>query len=458
MKPHFLFFLFLSICLGFNSPAQNLVIDHLNILVDTIPFHFSGSPITKNYSRYREIRIGCVNTGKKDLIFIGAKQCFTNDTSWLKASDNVKFPALLKPGVYGEISIIYSVSSPFQRFQILSNSKTGPQAITLLDTYREQVEIKRNMNEYPAKLQEGDVANFSSLIVNYKDKRIILDSVAIPDPSLKLITKLPFSIDPGKSAPLLLMAGTSGKMNYYYGGTPVFFYHPENEFEDFVKQEFSCIIVPNVKSLGKDTFDFGSVKRGTIISSTFHFVNNGSFKLETGKNKSSCMTYDKSEVAPGENFNVTIKYNTTIADSGKTTMEFPILLPPFFYSNSVFLSGEVKGQGIKKSEVLMTDQRIINCGKISNDTAKTIKRSIRIKNNSPLPINISNVTITEGAYAFCDTHASIAPGEYFILKFAYNTKNPGSFDKVIVLSLTSGECSNGEFAYSIEVKGEVISK
>ncbi len=458
MKPRTLIFIFVFIASGIYAHAQLLVIDHPKVLVDTIPFRFAGSPITKNYSRYREIRIGCVNTGKKDLLFTGAKQCFPNDTSWLKASDNVKYPAILKPGVYGEISIIYSVSSPFQRIQIFSNSKTGAQVITILDTYREQVEIKRNMKEYPAKLKEGEVANFSSLIVNYHDKTITIDSVSIPDPSLQLITKLPITIDPGKNAKILLMASTNGKKNFYYGGTPVFFFHPENGYEDFVKQEFSCIIVPNIKSLDKDTFDFGSVKRGTIVSNTFHFANEGTIKLQTGKNQNDCISFDKTEVAPGESFSVTIKFNTSLADSGAITSEFPVLLSPFFYSNSVFMNGIVKGKNIQKDELLKTDRRIIDCGKISNDTVNTLKRNIRIKNNSSQPLSISNITVTEGAFAFCDTRTAVEPGEYFTVKFAYNAKKSGTFDKFIVLSYAPGDCSSGEFAYTIEVKGEVIPK
>lgn len=458
MKPRFLFLIFLYVCGGNFSTAQTLVLDHQKVLVDTIPFHFAGSPVSKNYTKYREIRIGCVNTGKKDLLFTEAKQCFTHDTSWLKASDNVKFPAVLKPGVYGEISIIYSLSSPFQRIKIFSNSKTGPQEITILDTYRERVEIKRNMIDYPAKLKEGETANFSSLIVNYNEKNIIVDSVALPDPSLKMITKLPLAIAPGKNAQISLMAGTNGKMNFYYGGTPVFFYHIENGFEDFIKQEFSCIIVPDLKLLDNDTFEFGPVKRGTIVSNTFHFINEGSFKLEPGKNKNECYTYDKTEVAPGESFSVTIKFNTSLADSGKTNKEFPILLPPFFYSTSIFFSGSVKGSRLQKDEIVQTDRRVLDCGKISSDTVKTVKRSIRLKNNSALPFTITNISITEGAYVFYDAHSAIAPGEYFTVKFAYTTKNAGFFDKLIVLSLASGACSSSEFSYTLEVKGEVIAK
>lgn len=121
MKPLLLSFFILFTFLGIYSEAQILEIEHLKILVDTVPFKFSGSPSAKNYSRYREIRIGCLNTGKKNLLITGASQCFTNDTSWLKVADNVKYPNTIKPGAYGTISILYSVASPFEQIKITSN-------------------------------------------------------------------------------------------------------------------------------------------------------------------------------------------------------------------------------------------------------------------------------------------------------------------------------------------------
>jgi hypothetical protein len=437
--------------------AQVLEIEHSKILVDTIPFKFTGSPSSKTYARYREIRIGCLNTGRNDLLITGASQCFTNDTSWLKAADNVKFPNIIKAGSYGTIVITYSTSSPFEKIKISSNSKTGAQVITLIDTYKDPLDIKRNMSDYPAKLREGDVAIFSSLIYNNGTKKITIDSVSFPDTSLKMRTKLPLTILPGKNEPLSLSANTKGKMNFYYGGTPVFFYHEEKGYENFAKQEFSCIVVPFIQLLEKDTFSFGNVKRGTIVTQTFHYVNKGSFDLETGKNTSECISYDKPLVKPGESFAVTIKFNTTVADSGKIMREFAVLLPPFFYTNSVYMKGVIIGPAAAKSEFLQSDDRVIECAPVSNDTARSVTRKIRIKNNSGLPIVITNVTV-EGAYAFSDAKTTIAPGEYFNIKFVYPTKNIGYFDKLINISYATRDCSNGEFYYQLEIKGNVIAK
>lgn len=438
---------------AFFANAQVLEMERNKILVDTIPFKFSGT--AKNYSRYREIRIGCLNTGKADLLFTGAQQCFTNDTSWLKAADNVRFPNVIKAGAYGTIVITYSISSPFQKIKISSNSKTGAQVITLIDTYKDPIEIKRNMSDYPAKLKEGEVAIFSSVIHNHGAQSITIDSVSFPDTSLKMRTKLPLTIEPGKNAPLSLSANTKGKMNFYYGGSPVFFYHEGKRFPNFAQQEFSCIIVPNIQLLDADTFLFGEVKRGTIISQSFRYINKGSFNLETGKNKNECISYDKPLVLPGESFTVTIKFNTTVADSGKVKREFPVLLPPFFYSNSIYMKGTITGPGVAKNELLQSE-RVIECPTVSSDTARSVKRKISIRNNSGLPVMITNVTVGEGAYAFSDVKTFVAPGESFNIKFSYPTKNAGFFDKLIVISYTTGDCSKGEFYYQVEVKGNVI--
>lgn len=456
MKPLSLF-LFALLC-GFISHAQVLEIEHLTVLADTIPFKFSGSAVAKDYSRYREIRIGCLNTGNADLIFTSAKQSFTNDTVWLKAADNVKFPNVIKPGAYGTISITYSVFSPFQRIQINSNSRTGPQVITILDNYKEAITFRREMKDYPAKLKEGETAHFASTIENNSKKNVIIDSVSISDPSLVLETKLPLTIPAGKSVGITLTATTAGKMNFYYGGSPLFFYHPENGFEDFAKQEFSCVIIPNITLQDKDTFEFGTVKRGTIVTGTFHFVNNGTFTLESGKNKSECVTFDKEKIAPGQSFTVTVKYNTTLADSGRVKREFPILLPPFFYSNTVYIVGMVKGPSVRRDELLIADQQKKDCGTVSNDTVKTLKRDFRMQNNTGLPIVVSGVTTGDGAYGFCDKKTAIAPGEYFIVTFVYNAKKVGTFERTVTIAYTPGDCSTGEFYYMLTIKGNVISK
>ncbi|CAN5333724.1 hypothetical protein BH09BAC5_BH09BAC5_16920 [soil metagenome] len=452
------FILFFFLFSGVFSHAQVLEIEHSKILVDTVPFKFSGSVASKNYTRYREIRIGCLNTGKKDLIISGASQSFTNDTSWLNVADNIKYPNQIKAGTYGTIVITYSAGSPFERIKITSNSKKGDEIITLIDTYKDPLEIKRNMSDYPAKLKEGEVAVFSSLIYNKGSKKIIIDSVAFPDSSLKIKTKLPITIGAGKNVPLSLTANTKGKMNFYYGGTPLFFYHEDKGFENFAKQEFSCIIVPFIQPLDQDTFNAGNIKRGTIISQTFHFINKGSFVLETGKNKSECITYDKLSVAPGESFAVTIKFNTTLIDSGKFKKEFPVLLPPFFYSNSIFITGIVSGHTPTKSDLLQSEGRMIECPTVSNDTAKSIKQKIMIRNNSGFPINITNVTVSEGAFAFSDAKTTIPAGGSFNIKFVYPTKMPGMFDKLITISYSTGDCTNGEFTYQLEIKGTIISK
>ncbi len=457
MKPPIRFLTALLIFCGFLSRAQVLEIEHLKILVDTIPFKFISSSNSKNYSRFREIRIGCLNTGTKDLLISGASQSFTNDTSWLKVADNVRYPNIIRPGSYGTFVIFYSVASPFEKIKITSNAKNGPQIISLIDTYREPVEFKRNMSDYPAKIKEGQTATFSSMIYNKSTKRITVDSVLFPDSTLKLLTSLPFVIDVGRSVSISLSANTKGKMNFYYGGIPMFFYHEENGFENFAKQEFSCIIVPDLQLLDRDTFDFGTVKRGTQISHTFHYLNKGSFSLETNKNTNECISFEKLKIEPGETFGVTIKYNTSVADSGNMMREFPVMLPPFFYSNSVFMTGFISGSAPPKSDFLQSDDRVIDCPTVSNDTARSVKRKISIKNNSGLPIRVTNVTVTEGAYAFSDVKTIIPAGGTFNIKFVYPTKVPGFFDKLITITYTTLDCSNAEFSYQIEIKGGIIA-
>jgi hypothetical protein len=454
MKSRLLQLLFF--CLPLFSSAQILEIEHPKILVDTIPFRFTSSPDTKNYTRYREIRIGCLNTGKNELVFSGAKQSFTNDTSWLKTADNVKFPASLKPGAYGVISITYSVATPFQRIKIISNSKTGPQIITIIDSYKELIEFKRDMSNYPAKLKEGEVAHFTSSAVNNGNKKVIVDSVAIPDSSLHLLTKLPLTIGAGKNILIALTASTAGKMNFYYGGTPLFFYHQEGGYEDFAKQEFSCIIIPNLILQDRDTFKFDQVKRGTVVSNTFHFTNKGTFTLDATKSKSECVIFDKEKIAPGESFSVTVKFNTTVADSGIITKEFQVLLAPFYYSNSVFLSGKIKGPPADKDQFLLCDEKKKSLGNISSD-AKTVKYDFKIKNNTGLPILVSGVKTAEnGSYGFCDKKTAIAPGEFFTVTLVINTKQKGYFEKIMTISYLTQDCSNGEYYFVINCNGTIL--
>ena len=437
------------------SFAQVLEIEHPKILVDTIPFRFTSSPDSKNYTRYREIRIGCLNTGKNELFFSGAKQSLTNDTNWLKTADNVKFPSSLKPGSYGTISITYSVATPFQQIKIMSNAKNGSQIITIVDSYKELIEFKRDLKDYPAKLKEGEIAKFTSSVVNNGNKKVIVDSVFLPDPSLTLQTKIPFTIGAGKSISISLTAETKGKMNFYYGGTPLFFYHVDGGYEDFAKQEFSCIIIPNLFLQDPDTFKFDAVKRGTVVTATFHFTNKGTFPLDAAKSNSDCISFDKLTIPPGESFAVTVKYNTTVADSGKISKMFPVLLPPFFYSNQVFISGRVNGNVLEKTKLLGCEENKADFGNIAS-AEKTYKHDFKVKNNSGVPIVVSSVSTGEnGSYGFRDKKTAIAPGEEFTITIVISTKQKGYFEKIMTLSYQTQDCSNGEFYYVINCKGTI---
>lgn len=69
----------------------------------------------------------------------------------------------------------------------------------------------------------------------------------------------------------------------------------------------------NVNWLSSTTYDFGSVKKGTPVSSTFELTNNGNEPLIISEAKGSCgctsVDYSQQPIAPGEKGFVKATFN-----------------------------------------------------------------------------------------------------------------------------------------------------
>lgn len=69
----------------------------------------------------------------------------------------------------------------------------------------------------------------------------------------------------------------------------------------------------NINWLSSTTYDFGSVKKGTPVSSTFEFSNNGNEQLIISEAKGSCgctsVEYSNQPIAPGEKGFVKATFN-----------------------------------------------------------------------------------------------------------------------------------------------------
>jgi len=428
INPHFIFLT------GILS-AQVLEIEHRDFLVDTIPFKFVPTSTAGVYDKVREIRIGCLNTGKTDLVFNTVQLGLKTDSSWINSSLNVRFPGSLKHGQYGEVVITWSTAlSSFNRIKILSNAKNGDQVIRLRDTYVTPLQI-------------------------IKDKKAFSYSMVMPAPSLKLLSTLPLTLDPGAQEHVSLEGITKGMMNFYNGGSPTFYFHCKGSYEDFAQQAVSCVIIPNIVASESDTFSFGSVKRGTTVSHTFSFVNKGTVTLDATKANNTCAVFSKTSIGPGEKFTITVNYNTTLADSAAVNKEFPIQIAPFFYNYSLFLNGKVSGPSLDRSKILTPVESKKDLGVVYNDTLKTIRCDFKIKNTSNVPITVTSCTVNEkGAFVMCSNKGIIPAGQTFIVSFQYDPKLVGKFERMITVNYTTGDCTNGTFFLHLDVSGEVKHK
>ncbi|HTL80659.1 MAG TPA: DUF1573 domain-containing protein [Bacteroidia bacterium] len=440
--------------------AQVLEIEHRDFLVDTIPFKFVPTSTAGVYDKVREIRIGCLNTGKTDLVFNTVQLGLKTDSSWINSSLNVRFPGSLKHGQYGEVVITWSTAlSSFNRIKILSNAKNGDQVIRLRDTYVTPLQIIKDKKAFSYKVKEGENAVFEVILVNNGTAPAIIDSMVMPAPSLKLLSTLPLTLDPGAQEHVSLEGITKGMMNFYNGGSPTFYFHCKGSYEDFAQQAVSCVIIPNIVASESDTFSFGSVKRGTTVSHTFSFVNKGTVTLDATKANNTCAVFSKTSIGPGEKFTITVNYNTTLADSAAVNKEFPIQIAPFFYNYSLFLNGKVSGPSLDRSKILTPVESKKDLGVVYNDTLKTIRCDFKIKNTSNVPITVTSCTVNEkGAFVMCSNKGIIPAGQTFIVSFQYDPKLVGKFERMITVNYTTGDCTNGTFFLHLDVSGEVKHK
>ena len=70
-----------------------------------------------------------------------------------------------------------------------------------------------------------------------------------------------------------------------------------------------------VASFDKETFDFGTVKEGEIVKTTFVLTNNGRSDLVVTDAKATCgctvPVWPKDPIAPGEKGNIEVSFNTS---------------------------------------------------------------------------------------------------------------------------------------------------
>jgi hypothetical protein len=275
-------------------------------------------------------------------------------------------------------------------------------------------------------------------------------------------------IAPGKSGVLHFIFDTNGKMggqdktgmiesNNKYGNIVLHFKGnvilPENKIIP------PTVIDPNgpVMTFENTTFDFGTIKQGTMIEHEYKFTNTGKQPLIIEDVAGTCpctvANYSKEPIKPGGKGTILFKFDASGKMGAQDKTET-------VRSNNI--GGEIvlhlKGNVIvppppidPNAPVMTFDSLTYNFGTVIQGTQ--IKKDFHFTNTGKSPLIISNAVGSGSTYAEYPK-APIMPGKSGIIKVLFPTEaRMGMQDKVSVIT-----CNDSRGTIVLHIKGNVIAR
>ncbi len=213
-----------------------------------------------------------------------------------------------------------------------------------------------------------------------------------------------------------------------------------------MKQLFILLLIPvlalslTAKSsmkFEKNTFDFGEIEAGKVVSIEFSFENTGDEKLIIKNINSSCgctaAQPEKLEYAPGEKGTLKVNFNSQ-GQMGQIVKSISITTndPENPYSR-LEIKGNVK---ITQFAELEFDQNSENVNFQTVKLNSTTTKKITIKNAGTIPLEIKEVCAYAELYVLFPKNP-IRPGEKIELKIVFNAWKKGSYSNFIKIHTNS---------------------
>ena len=178
--------------------------------------------------------------------------------------------------------------------------------------------------------------------------------------------------------------------------------------------------------LQQNSFEFGDIKQGETVSHTFVLTNSGGDLLKIANVQASCgctaAVPEKSELAPGESTNLTVKFNSTGRQGAQKKTVKIFTNDPQAPEMTVTITGNVvAGDQSGAVPTIYFPESQHDFGKVSE--GEKVNYTFRFVNKGTSELIIKDVKSSCGCTAALLNSSNIKPGQEGTLKVEFDTKN-----------------------------------
>lgn len=188
---------------------------------------------------------------------------------------------------------------------------------------------------------------------------------------------------------------------------------------------FAQLVQPKLV-IQQNSFDFGAIKQGETVSHTFVLTNSGGDLLKINNVQASCgctaASPEKSELAPGESTNLTVKFNSTgrMGNQVKTVKIFTN--DPQSPEMKITISGNVvTGEQSEGVPTIYFPEVQHDFGQVIE--GEKVKYTFSFINKGTSELIIKDVKSSCGCTAALLSSSNIKPGQEGTIKVEFDTKN-----------------------------------
>lgn len=194
----------------------------------------------------------------------------------------------------------------------------------------------------------------------------------------------------------------------------------------FTSFSFAQLMQPKLV-LQQNSFDFGEIKQGEVVSHIFVLSNNGGDLLKITNVQASCgctaAAPEKNELAPGESTNLTVNFNSK-GRLGKQTKTVKIFNnDPQTPEAVITITGNIVANSDQSGGVptIFFPETQHDFGKVSE--GEKVNYTFRFVNKGESELIIKDVKSSCGCTAALLSTSNIKPGQEGTLKVEFNTQN-----------------------------------
>jgi hypothetical protein len=193
----------------------------------------------------------------------------------------------------------------------------------------------------------------------------------------------------------------------------------------FSSLAFAQLIQPKLV-LQQNSFDFGEIKQGEIVSHTFVLSNSGGDLLKINNVQASCgctaASPEKSELAPGESTNLTVKFNSA-GRRGKQVKTVKLFTnDPQTPEMTITILGNILiGEQSGGVPTIHFPETQHDFGKVSE--GEKVNYTFRFVNKGTSELIIKDVKSSCGCTAALLSSSNIKPEQEGTIKVEFDTKN-----------------------------------